>query len=293
MLWLEVLCTVFFAIIIGLSIKLYLLYKSMNEVTKQMQERLEQDTNTLLTISSRDQRMRKLVTALNKQLKQLREERRKYQSGNLELKNAVTNISHDLRTPLTAIRGYLDLLKKESLSTDTRRYLDIIANRTNALEQLTEELFRYSVITNQEHLVYEEVSLNSALEESILAYYAALIENGITPQITMPEYKVIRKLDKQALARLFSNIMSNIIKYSSGDLEIILLDNGTICFSNSAPDLDGVEVERLFDRFYTVETARNSTGLGLSIAKSLVEKMNGNIKAEYLNGKLQIKIYFL
>ena len=81
-------------------------------------------------------------------------------------------------------------------------------------------------------------------------------------------------------------------KYSEGDLDIRLLENGTIIFANTAPKLNKAETAKLFDRFYTVETARNSTGLGLSIAKSLVEKMHGTIGADYVNGKLEIQVEF-
>ena len=109
----------------------------------------------------------------------------------------------------------------------------------------------------------------------------------------MPEAAIIQKLDAAALRRIFDNILSNAVKYSDGDLAVSLLPDGTVTFSNSAPSLSRVQAERLFDRFYTVETARNSTGLGLSIAKLLTEKMGGTITAEYESGHLQICIAFL
>ena len=109
----------------------------------------------------------------------------------------------------------------------------------------------------------------------------------------MPEEKVVRRLDAAALRRIFDNILSNAVKYSSGDLAVSLMPDGAVTFSNSAPSLSRVQAERLFDRFYTVETARSSTGLGLSIAKLLTEKMGGTITAEYENGHLQICIAFL
>ena len=100
-------------------------------------------------------------------------------------------------------------------------------------------------------------------------------------------------MDAAALRRIFDNILSNAVKYSDGDLTIRLWPDGTVSFSNSTPSLSRVQAEHLFDRFYTVETARNSTGLGLSIAKLLTEKMGGTITAEYENGRLQICIAFL
>ncbi|MDD4541694.1 MAG: C-GCAxxG-C-C family (seleno)protein [Eubacteriales bacterium] len=197
------------------------------------------DTNTLITISSGDRHMRRLAAALNTQIRLLRHERRQLQSGDLELKEAVTNISHDLRTPLTAIYGYLDLLKREDKSETVDCYLAIIENRTEAMKQLTEELFGYSIITSAiNDMRYEDMVVNSVLEESVSAYYAALKNSGITPVITMPECKVQRRLDCRALSRIFSNVIGNAIKYSDGDLEITLSETGEIVFTNSASQLD-------------------------------------------------------
>ncbi len=99
-------------------------------------------------------------------------------------------------------------------------------------------------------------------------------------------------MDAAALRRIFDNILSNAVKYADGDLTVSLLPNGTVTFSNSAPSLSRVQAERLFDRFYTVEAARNATGLGLSIAKLLAEKMGGTIAAQYESGRLHISIAF-
>ena len=276
-----------------LLIYLLILRSSIREVAEELEEKLRTDTNTLISISTGDGSVQLLASRINRQLQALRKERLKLQTGNDELTTAVTNISHDLRTPLTAICGYLDLLEQEPQSEKSRRYLAVIRERTDAMRSLTEELFRYSVITaTTDELHIERVSLNDILEQSLAGFYGALSARGITPEIRMPEAAVIRELDAAALRRIFDNILSNAVKYSGGDLAVSLLPNGAVTFSNSAPSLSRVQAERLFDRFYTVETARNSTGLGLSIAKLLTEKMGGTITAEYENGHLQICIAF-
>ena len=161
------------------------------------------------------------------------------------------------------------------------------------MKQLTEELFRYSVVISEaSESKKEAVTVNSILEDCIMGYYAALCEKGIEPSVRITEKKIIRELDRADLSRVFSNLISNALKYSDGDLNITLDDNGTITFSNTASTLDGIDVGRLFDRFYTVEAARSSTGLGLSIARSLVEKMNGTISAGYSDNVLSISIVF-
>ena len=280
--------------VLTILIYLLILRHSIREVAEELEEKLRTDTNTLISISTGDSSVQLLASRINAQLQALRKERLKLQTGNDELTTAVTNISHDLRTPLTAICGYLDLLEQEPQSEKSGRYLAVIRERTDAMRSLTEELFRYSVITaTADELDMQAVRLNDILEQSLAGFYGALSARGITPEIRMPEAAVIRELDAAALRRIFDNILSNTVKYSGGDLAVSLLPNGAVTFSNSAPSLSRVQAERLFDRFYTVETARNSTGLGLSIAKLLTEKMGGMITAEYESGHLQICIAFL
>lgn len=293
MFWLSVLCAVLFLTVVILLIKIALFHKATDEVCSEMNARLDIDTNTLISVSSSDRHIRQLAAELNKQLRLLRGERRRLQNGDLELKEAVTNISHDVRTPLTAICGYLDLLDKEKKSEAVERYLSIIRNRAEALKQLTEELFKYSVMTvASNEMVSEVVDVNSVLEESISAYYASLKGCSIVPEISIPEKRIRRWLDRSALSRVLGNIISNAIKYSDGDLKIVLEETGEIVFTNTASQLDEVQVGKLFDRFYTVESANKSTGLGLSIAKALVEQMNGKITARYSDDKLSIHIVF-
>lgn len=280
--------------VLTLMIYLLILRSSIREVAEELEEKLRTDTNTLISISTGDSSVQLLASRINAQLQALRKERLKLQTGNDELTTAVTNISHDLRTPLTAICGYLDLLEQEPQSEKSGRYLAVIRERTDSMRSLTEELFRYSVITaTADELDMQAVRLNDILEQSLAGFYGALSARGITPEIRMPEAAVIRELDAAALRRIFDNILSNAVKYSDGDLTIRLRPDGSVTFSNRASSLSRVQAERLFDRFYTVETARNSTGLGLSIAKLLTEKMGGTITAEYESGHLQICIAFL
>lgn len=291
MIWLWILIGILALAVISLLVKIHILQKAAEEIAAAFADRLSTDTNTLIPISTGDRHMRRLAAAINVQLRTLRAQRRRFQQGDRELKNAVTNMSHDLRTPLTAICGYLDLLEQEEKSEAAAQHLCIIRNRIHMLNQLTEELFRYSVIlTAQEEVAREEVVVNHLLEESIAAFYGILLAHHITPHIRIPEDKVVRVLDPSALSRVFANLLSNAVKYSDGDLEIALSETGEITFSNSAAKLDSVQAGRLFDRFYTVESARNSTGLGLSIARHLTEQMGGAIAARYEDGRLSVLV---
>lgn len=290
MLW-KIMVFFLLVIIFALLLKIFYMRKAIREIKRGFSEKLYTDTNTPIMLSSHDKLVSSLANDINVELKELKKQKHRYIQGDKELKNAITNISHDLRTPLTTICGYLSLLDKEEKSEHIARQLSIIKNRTFALKQLIEELFRYTtIISDTENSVYTETVINNVLEDCISSYYAIFKEKGITPNINLCEQKIVRSVDKTALLRIFNNIIDNAIKYSEGDLTISLFENGKIVFSNHTSDLNEIQIGKLFDRFYTVNTARKSTGLGLSIAKALIEKMDGNISADYSNNVLSIII---
>lgn len=290
MLW-KIMVFFLLVIIFALLLKIFYMRKAIREIKRGFSEKLYTDTNTPIMLSSHDKLVSSLANDINVELKELQKQKHRYIQGDKKLKNAITNISHDLRTPLTTICGYLSLLDKEEKSEHIARQLSIIKNRTFALKQLVEELFRYTtIISDTENSVYTETVINNVLEDCISSYYAIFKEKGITPNINLCEQKIVRSVDKTALLRIFNNVIDNAIKYSEGDLTISLFENGKIVFSNHTSDLNEIQIGKLFDRFYTVNTARKSTGLGLSIAKALIEKMDGNISADYSNNVLSIII---
>ncbi len=291
-LFLEVVIGILICVIGALIIKVHLMKRAADEIREGLEKKVNTDTNTLIDISGNDSVMANLTDSINKELRLLRAERNRFQQGDRELKTAVTNVSHDLRTPLTAIYGYIDLLGREELPEEAKYYLMQIKNRADAMKSLTEELLKYSIITAEEEIKVESVNLGNVLEETIASFYGAFIQKGIEPDITISDKQVVRRLDKNQTVRIFSNIVSNALKYSDGDFSVNLNENGEITFSNRAEKLDAVTAEKLFNRFYTVENARNSTGLGLSIAKLLTERMGGSIKSDYRDDRLYIIVTF-
>ena len=185
------------------------------------------------------------------------------------------------------------MLEAESHSEKSARYLAVIRERADAMRRMTEELLRYSVVASTaDELRMEPVCLNDVLEQSLAGMYGVFTARGLVPDIRMPEERIVRTLDAAALRRVFDNILNNAAKYSGGDLAVELTADGTATFSNRADGLTRVDAERLFDRFYTVETAGGSTGLGLSIARLLTEKMGGHISADSQRGRLYVRAAF-
>lgn len=278
-------------ILMALVIKMFFIKKSLKEICIDLNRILKSDTNSLLTVDTHNKDILNLANILNKELKNLRRQKIQYENGNQELKRTITNISHDIRTPLTAISGYIDLIKENESKEKQKEYIEIIERKTNDLIFLTEQLFDFSkAVDNIPNIQKERCCLNELLEESLANFYIAFKENNITPKIKITKDKIYRNVDKITINRVFENILSNIIKYSDGDCEVSLDKKGRILFANKAILLDSTTVEKIFDRYYTVENAKKSTGLGLSIAKQLIELNGGKIEGKYLNSKLILTI---
>lgn len=264
---------------------------NLSKIANDLQKLVDKDTNALLCTSSCDKTVRRTADALNRQLGELRKLQIKYIDGDKKLKDAITNVSHDLRTPLTVIYGYTEQLKNQITDADLLKKVDMIHARTREMIALTEELFRYTLIVGTEfEPKLERLNVNEILEESALGFYSAFTSRGIELVIDICDKPVFRLTDKQALSRIFSNIISNAIKYAQSDFSISMSEDGVIDFSNCAPELNYINVEQLLDRYYTVKNNNESTGLGLSIARMLADKCNCDISASYLDGRLSIKV---
>lgn len=281
---------------IFLIIKLFLIKKTIREIEKSFTYILESDTNNIVTISSLDKDIKNLTINLNKNLIELRKQKLQYKNGNQELKKIITNISHDLRTPLTALKGYIDLIKQEKLSDNQNKYLRIIQKKSDELTELTGQLFEFSKIldTLEKNINIKkgECCINEILEETLANFYSIFKEKSIIPTIKITNKKIYKTVNEVSIVRIFENILSNVSKYSNGNFKVEMNEDGIITFSNKATSLDATTVQKIFDRYFSVENAKESTGIGLSIAKQLVELNNGEIYAKYIKGTLFIEIYF-
>lgn len=288
---LSIMVVILFLICVVLIAKIYFMKKSVKEIELSLKDILKSNTNNLLTISSSDKDVKKLTNVLNIELKELRKQRLQYETGNQEIKSSITNISHDIRTPLTAISGYIDLIKESKENEKKEEYLKIVENKTNDLILLTEQLFDFSKTMDIGTKVEKQKCLvNEILEETLANYYIIFKENNIVPQIEITKNRIYKIVDRNTIIRVFENILSNVTKYSNGNFRVSLDDDGKITFSNKATSLDATTVEKIFNRYYTVENAKKSTGIGLSIAKQLVELNGGTINAKYIKSHLIIEI---
>lgn len=214
-----------------------------------------------------------------------------------EIRQSIANMSHDLRTPLTSIMGYIQLLKDEHMSKEERQeYLEIVERRTKNLEGLISSFYDLSRLDGNEYVFnLKSISVEKLLCDNIALYYNDFINKNIEPQIEIEEnlQKIIS--DEGAVSRVFSNLIGNALKHGEGFIKIELKQEGNSMvteFTNSAPTLDEEMAGKIFDRFFTADKSRNdkNTGLGLAITKGLVEKLGNEISAKLVDGNLVIKV---
>lgn len=214
-----------------------------------------------------------------------------------ELRASIANMSHDLRTPLTSIMGYLQMVRLENVSeNDKKEYMGIVEKRTKSLQQLISSFYDLSRIEGNEYnFQYKKVNINTILCENIAIFYNDFINNNIEPIIEIDENIKEIISDEGAITRIFSNLLGNMIKHGESFVKITLKQQEDLIiteFINKATGLTEENVDKLFERFYTVDKSRSdrNTGLGLYITKVLVEKLGYNITAKIDNENLVIKI---
>ena len=289
----------FILLIILIIFIFYHMYYRMNikHVTKQLEEIINiKDTNQLLTVLARQKDILTLVNILNNHLNENRHSMIQIKRLNKNFRDSITNISHDLRTPLTTAGGYVQMLQGDVTKEERQEYLSIVLERQNTVKKLLEQLFEYVRIESGE-IVYESVKVDAkAIFIDVLAmYYNDFFEKGLEPTVIIPSKPCMINGDEQGLKRIFSNILFNAITHGSGDyhFEIEESDEYIFKFSNRSEYMEE-DLNYIFDRFYTKDKSRNkkTTGLGLSIAKEIVKQLDGKINAYYNDGIFLITVSF-
>ena len=285
------------SIIIFLAIAaLFLLYKvvllrrAMKEIRQQVKDRIDGKTSSAMRLTSSDKEARALSESLESSLSDLQEERQKLVMGDKDLRKNITAISHDLRTPLTAIHSYANLLEEDISSEERKEYISRIRERTNELREMTEELFKYSVSQDpqyQSQLEVEKLDLRRVVEDSLLSFYNEFQKKDLVPEMHFPEEPVWISYNRKTAMRIFDNLFSNASKYADGALSVTVLSDGTVITENPTVELTPVMVSKMFDKYFTVNDGKESTGVGLSIARNLISENGGTISAELISSSLK------
>ncbi|RKQ34658.1 sensor histidine kinase [Oceanobacillus halophilus] len=275
--------------------RIYALKKEVKKIHKQLRTYNNRKTNKKIDMALFDKDVEELGLEINRLMDSyVTENRRRVQFEN-EHRQAVANMSHDLRTPLTSIIGYIQMANSKEIEEDEKaELLSIAAKRGKRLETLLNEFFELSVIESADyHLKTERINLRNLTVDVLMSFYDRFQEKKMEPNLDLPENDVFLVADTSALTRVIENLLSNAINHSEGNISISLEENHTkvkLMVKNNANTLTQQDATRMFDRFYMADQSRSgkNTGLGLSIVKSFMEKMNGTIRGQLDNGQLSI-----
>ncbi|HII4469836.1 sensor histidine kinase [Clostridium perfringens] len=284
-------------ILIVLLIIFILKTKEINRLTLELKKLNSEGKIEKLRLSLPNKNIENLIVEINTLIDDKRKMENIYKEKDIELREAIANMSHDLRTPLTSIMGYVYLLNDDKLDKEERKeYLKIIEKRSLVLNDLITNFYGLSRIqADQYEIKLEPVNLELVLGEIIAAFYETLAYKFGEPEINIEEGLGPVLGDKQALNRIFTNLIENIIKHGEGEVKISLKKKNKYIvmeFSNKAEELGPKDVNRIFEKFFTKDRMRTgqNTGLGLAIVKLLVEKQGQKIEAKKVGNRLVINI---
>ena len=271
---------------------LFFIKRELKRITKEIKKSYQRNSNQLLhkEISNKD--LTDLVKEINLLLTSIKRKQMLYEQGNKKRRKMITNISHDLRTPLTSAIGYTDMILNNKLSKEEQlEELKIVRERLSRLEELINSFFAFSKTLSSNHLELEEVDIISCLEESIARFYEDYHKERRKITLEKEKKKIKLYANYEMLTRIFDNLIINALKHSTSDLEIRVKtkEKIQISFSNTLLYKE-LDLDSIFDEFYTVDISRTkgNTGLGLAIVKEFTEALNGVVTAK--KGKNQLII---
>lgn len=275
-----------------LSVKLCLVKRQLRKMAEQMQE---QEVG-LVSVDFVDKDLEAVALYINEKLERLQKVKVDAAKNEKAMKTSISMISHDMRTPLTSVIGYLQLAEKSCTDEETLQDIQIALDRAKYSNKLVDDFFELSVVDSEQYApVMEKVNICEVVCEEILANYLAFEKKSITPLFEQADGEILVWADRKLLARVVQNLISNGIKYSTGKMEIEITEGEHVTLAISNSISEPVDTEKIFDKFYKADVSRKGegAGLGLYICRKLVEEMNGKIFACNKNDRLTIKIEFL
>lgn len=290
-------------IAILLFVYVFFINRQLREISEELLLTRDESYNRQLTVSLMNRNLTRLAVEINRNLDYQKQLKLKSEQAELELKQSVSDIAHDLRTPLTVIKGNLQMLNQSGFVSESgRKYLKICREKTDVLRIMVDDFFELSVLES-DHTVAQKkaVNMTSVLTRFIVDQEAVIREHGLTPDIIMPEQDVIVSADEEMLNRMLGNLLNNVIKYAKGpfslSMEVQEIGTQAVCriiFANEVDSDCSIDVGHLFDRTYRGNQARQGSGagLGLYIVKLLAKKQGAEVLAVKEGNELQLLMCF-
>ena len=294
----NILAIVLIVVVLLLSYIIYIQRRQIKLICRQMAFINNNNTNKIITQEINSKYISELVDSINGMITNQKTHDLNIMRNSNNLKETITNLSHDIRTPLTSLDGYFQLLKESDSDKEKDKYSQIIQNRIDSLKLMLDELFTYTKLQDDNYtLELEKRSINNLLTTTLFSFYDEFNSKGIEPQINICDEQLFIFCNQAAVIRIIQNIIKNCFEHSNSVIRITLEhqdDRAVLICSNNVNNEDGIDVNQVFDRFYKSDVSRSqsSTGLGLSIAKGLTEKMGGTISASLKDEVFSITVSF-
>lgn len=285
-------------IIILQSIIMWKYQRQVKDICRQLAFLMKHDSNMLIHREFGLGGIGMLSDRLNDLLELRRKEKQYYQEKETLIADTYTNLSHDIRTPLTSLDGYFQLMEACENVEEQRRYLNIIHERIHSLNEMLEELFMFTKLKNESYrLELTSCCINRILKETVFSYYDDWVRREIQPDIQITEEQLYIDGNKQGLSRIIQNVIKNGLDHGEKKIRIVLKreqNRAVLRISNQVIASEHIDIEHVFDRFYKADAARSktSTGLGLSIAREFVRRMNGEIGAKIEENEFIVEMSF-
>lgn len=285
-------------IIILQSIIIWKYQRQVKDICRQLAFLMKHDSNMLIHREFGLGGIGMLSDRLNDLLELRRKEKQYYQEKETLIADTYTNLSHDIRTPLTSLDGYFQLMEACENVEEQRRYLNIIHERIHSLNEMLEELFMFTKLKNESYrLELTSCCINRILKETVFSYYDDWVRREIQPDIQITEEQLYIDGNKQGLSRIIQNVIKNGLDHGEKKIRIVLKreqNQAVLRISNQVTASEQIDIEHVFDRFYKADAARSktSTGLGLSIAREFVRRMNGEIGAKIEENEFIVEMRF-
>ena len=297
--WILSITAVCMVAVMAVAVSIAIRYRrQVKNICRQLQFIQNHQTNMKLSADGRYLGLEALADEINELLLETDQKRRTVERQETVIKETITNLSHDIRTPLTSLDGYVQLMEESGSREEQARYIGIIRRRIEALRGILDELFLYAKLQDNEYLpAMKCVELNRIVYDTVFSFYEDCKARGLEPQVTICDERVRTYGNEIMIGRMLQNIMKNSFEHGKTDVRIELAaEEKKIIFSceNKVEHAEQIEIDRVFERFYRADSARanSSTGLGLSIARSLAEKMDAEISASLEGSRFKVTVAF-
>lgn len=282
-----------------LLLRLILYRKQVSHIREQLLFLNAEESNLMLNSAYPMGKTKELIDAMNQAIETFRQEQRRLRKANQSYRQSITSISHDIRTPLTSVKGYVQMQQRSDVPEEKRQeYLRVVERRLEELGEILNQLFEYARIEAGEFtLSLERVNAGNLFAEIISLFYEEFSGKGLEPQVSIPGEAVFIQADRHAFSRILENLIRNALVHGKGNYRLSLSSQegyAVIAIANETDQIEEKDLDYIFERFYTTDQSRRrrSTGLGLAIAKEFTERMGGSIRASLQQEDFAVEVRF-